>query len=151
MSTEALLADYLFLGPLIEERLREQFAEPLPVESIEAMSQAVDAMEHREAVLYVMWGGDRFNTGQSGRAGGGTSQQVYQRWITWLRIANESAADRAARNRLAGPYLSATHKAIAGWTPPGAFNPFLRTQGPAPDYKPASGLYPLAFEINMVL
>lgn len=151
MSNQALLADYLFLGPLIEERLRDQLPFAAPVESIEAMSQAIDAAEMRELVVYVMWGGDRFNTTERGRAGGGASQQLFQRWITWIRVANESQADRAARNRAAGPVLSAVHKALAGWTPSGALSQFVRTQGPAPDYRPASGLYPLAFEINMVL
>lgn len=151
MSNPSLLADYLFIGPLIEARLAEQLGENIAVESIEQMSQVRDNAELRELVVYVMWGGDRFNTTEGGRAGAGASQQVYQRWIVWVRVRNESQADLAARNRRAGPVLSATHKALAGWMPEGGLRPFVRAQGPTPDYRTTSGLYPLAFEINMAL
>lgn len=151
MSNPNLVQDYLFLGPLIEDRLRGEIGQNVAVESIEQMSQVRDNADLRELVVYVMWGGDRFNTTEGGRAGAGASQQVYQRWIVWARVRNESTADLAARNRRAGPLLSAIHKALAGWVPEGALRPLVRAQGPAPDYRPASGLYPLAFEINMAL
>lgn len=151
MSNAALAADYLFLAPLIEQRLREEIAEGVPVEGIEQLSQVVDAAELRPFVMYVMWGGDRVPQVEGARSGQGASQVLYQRWIVWLRVRNASTADKAARNLAAGPLLSAIHKAIAGWVPGGAFKPFLRAQGVPPDYKAASGMYPLAFEINLVL
>ncbi|MCW5657447.1 MAG: hypothetical protein KIT60_07070 [Burkholderiaceae bacterium] len=151
MSNAAAAADYLFIGPLIEQRLRAQIGENVPVEGVEHMAQARDAQDLRELVLYVMWGGDSFAGGEASRARGGESQRVFQRWIVWLRVRNASVANKAARSTRAGPLLSAVHKALAGWTPEGAFRPLLRTQGPAPDYQAASGLYPLAFEINLSL
>lgn len=151
MSNPALLLDYLFIGPLIEERLRAELAAGVPVEGIEQMSQARDAQDLRAQVVYVMWGGDRFDGGDAGRSGGGTSQRLWQRWIVWLRLRNASVAIKDARNAGAGALLSATHKALAGWEPEGALRKLVRTQGPAPDYQTASGLYPLAFEINLAL
>lgn len=150
MSNAALLADYLFLGPLIEEQLAAQVAN-VPVEGIETMSQARDDQDLRARVLYVMWGGDRFDTSSTGTASNGSSQKLMQRWIVWLKVRNTSVANKDARNAGAGPLLSAVHKALAGWRPEGSQRALLRTQGPAPDYQAASGLYPLSFEINLVL
>ena len=151
MANAALLLDYLFIGPLIERRLREQLGAEIPVEGIELMSQARDAQDLRERVVYVMWGGDRFDGNDGGRAGQGTSQRLLQRWVVWLRVRNLSATVKDARNDSAGPLLSAMHKALSGWQPEGALRSLWRTQGPAPDYQATSGLYPLAFEINLVL
>lgn len=151
MSVEALLTNYLFIGPLLEQRLREQIGEGIPVEGIEAMSQARDAQEKRAVVLYVMWGGDRFNTSEGGRAAGGASQLMHQRWIVFVRVENASTVNKDARSERAGPLLSAVHKAIAGWKPEGSYRTMVRTQGPGPDYQATSGLYPLAFEIQLAL
>lgn len=151
MSNPSLVADYLFIGPLIERRLQEELDPGTPVEGIERLSQARDAQDLRALVVYVMWGGDRFDGGDAGRAGGGTSQRLFQRWIVWVRVRNASQAAKDARNAGAGPLLSVVHKALAGWEPEGALRKLVRTQGPAPDYQAASGLYPLAFEINLAL
>lgn len=151
MSNPALLADYLFIAPLIEQRLRTTLDVGVPVEGIEQMSQAREAQDLRATVIYVMWGGDRFDGGDLGRAGGGASQRLWQRWIVWIRVRNASQASKDARNAGAGALLSAVHKALAGWEPEGALRKLVRTQGPAPDYQAASGLYPLAFEINLAL
>ena len=152
MSNPALLADYLFLGPLIEERLRATLDAGVPVEGIEQMSQANEAQDLRAVVVYVMWGGDRFDGGEAGRAGGGTSQRLKQRWLVLVRVRNASAAVKDARNAAVGPLLSQVHKAVSGWEPEGALmHKFVRAQGLAPDYKSTSALYPLAFEINLAL
>ena len=151
MSNAALQADYLFLGPLLEQWLRSEIGENIAVEGVESMAQARDAQEQRELVLYVMWGGDRIDPSQTGRAGAGTSQRIMQRWVVLVRVGTPNKTAKAARNTRVGPLLSAVHKAVAGWQPEGCYAPFVRTQGPAPDYAPASGLYPLAFEINLVL
>lgn len=147
MSNEALLADYLYIGPLIEERLLAMLDAGVPVEGIEQLSQARDAQDLRAQVLYVMWGGDRFVSA----ANGGLSQMFYQRWLVWVRVRNASLAAKDARNTAAGALLSAVHKALAGWKPGSEVRALLRTQGPAPDYQSTSGLYPLAFEINLIL
>lgn len=142
----AFAADYLFAGPLIQERLLAQVG-ALPVEGIEQMAQAVDAQDLRAAVAYVMWGGDRFPD----TAAGGEASIVYQQWWVWLRVVNASAADRAARDAAAGPLLAALHQALAGFKPAGCLRGFKRVAGPRPNYQPASALYPLAFEIQLHL
>lgn len=145
MSNAALASDYLFIAPLLEQHLREQIGEGIPVEGVELMAQIRDDADHRPLVLFVMWGGDRFKESV------GSAQMSYQRWVVWARVRNASQADKAARNKAAGPLLSAITHAVVGWKPEGCHRPFQRTNGPAPDYKPASGLYPLAFEINLPL
>lgn len=148
--SRAIDADYLFVGPLVLARLADQVT-GTPVEGIEDMAQARDDADMRPRVLYVMWGGDRFDTTEAGRAANGASQKLYQRWIVWLKVRNASQARKDARNTEAGAVLMQVHKALAGWVPPGGLRPLVRTQGPAPDYKPASGLYPLSFEIQLAL
>ena len=151
MSNPTLLADYLFIGPLIEERLRATLDAGVPVEGIEQLSQANEAQDLRALVAYVMWGGDRFDGSEAGRAGGGASQRLIQRWLVLLRVRNASQANKAARNEAVGPLLSQMHKALAGWEPEGAMRKMTRAQGLTPDYKSTSALYPLAFEITLAL
>lgn len=146
MSNPLLDANYLFVGPLIEARLRDQLG-ALPVEGIEQLSQAIDAQDLRPAVAYVMWGGDRFTD----TAANGDATTMYQQWVVWLRIRNASAADKDARNKTAGVQLSGLHKALAGFKPDGQHRPLKRTGGPRPNYQTTSGLYPLAFEIQLHL
>lgn len=145
MSNAALAQDYFYVGPLLEERLREQIAEGIPVEGVEVMAQIRDDSDHRALVMFVMWGGDRFGEAV------GTAQLAYQRWVVWVRARNASQADKDARNKAAGPLLSAITRAVVGWKPADCLRPFRRTNGPAPDYKPVSCLYPLAFEIQLPL
>jgi hypothetical protein len=146
MSNALLEANYLFVGPLIEQRLRTLVAD-LPVEGIEDMAQAVDAQDRRKCVAYVMWGGDRFPES----AAGGEAAALYQQWVVWLRVLNASSTDKDARSTAAGGLLSGLHKALAGWKPEGCFRGLKRTGGPRPNYQTTSGLYPLAFEIQLHL
>jgi len=150
MSSTALLANYLFLQPLIEQRLQAELGGELPVAGIESLTQAGDA-DQRQKVIYVMWAGDAFDESDAGRAQRGASQMVRQRWMVALRISNVGQTDMAARNKEAGPLLSRIHSALAGWTPEGAGRPFVRAGALAPNYTKASGLFPLGFAIQLTL
>jgi hypothetical protein len=141
-----LASDYLFLQPLIEQRLRDQIA-GLPVEGIEQLAQAVDSQDQRPRVCYVLWSGDRFPEA----APRGSASVVVQQWTAWLRVRNASAADKDARNEAAGAVLSALHKALSGWAPPDQQRAFRRASGARPNYQATSGLYPLTFEIELYL
>ena len=145
-----LAENYLFVGPLVMARLTAQLVD-LPVEGVEEMAQVVDAQDMRPEVAYVMWGGDRFDAAELARAGSSASQRLLQRWIVWLKVRNDSRSTLDARNSDAGRRLTQIHKALQGWEPEGALRKLYRIQGPAPDYQTTSGLYPLAFEINLVL
>ncbi|MFN0185122.1 MAG: hypothetical protein ACKVQR_15015 [Aquabacterium sp.] len=141
------LADnYLFLQPLVEARIRDRVA-GLPVEGVEQMAQIVEAQDRRAEVCFVMWGGDRF----ADTANAGDATQVVQEWVLWLRVINASAADKDARSSAAGARLAQLHAAMAGFKPAGCARGFRRTNGPRPNYQPASGLYPLSFGISLHL
>jgi len=149
MSTVAILENYLFLQPLIEQRLRAVLGAELPIEGIEELAQ-VGETDQRPKVVYVMWAGDAFDDSDAGRAQRGASQMVRQRWMVALRIRNVSQVDKAARHKEAGSLLSQIHKAIAGWSPEGVSRAFVRSGNLAPNYTKTS-LYPLGFAIQLTL
>lgn len=144
MSTpNPLHADYLFLQPLIIKRLADQVPE-LPVDGAERMSQSFEN-DMRPMAVWVVWGGDRF----AADAPQGASF-CRQGWLILLAMRNV-AQTPDARNSAAGPWLAKLHQALNGWSPtgqPGAAK-FARVQGPKPDYKSVSALYPLMFEIPL--
>jgi len=145
-----MLANYLFLQPLIEARLKAEVAGGMPVEGIEELAQA-GKEDQRPFVIFVYWAGDRFDETEAGRAGRGTSQMMRQRWFVILYARNAAQANRDARNASVGALLTQLHKALAGWQPEGCARTFTRCNGLVPDYTRASGLYPLAFEITLTL
>lgn len=153
MSNAALLADYLFLRPLIQARLQAEVAELAAAGAVQGIEDLAQAMERsiNAPSVYVLWEGDVFDTTEAGRARGGKSQALGQQWTTLLGVRNADQITLDGRNAVAGPLLSKIHKAIAGWAPDGAFRPFQRIQGRRPAYSPNVGLYPLTFEISFNL
>lgn len=149
MGLPALAADYLFLGPLIQKRLQDQVPD-VPVDVCETAAQVL-AADRRALVLMVMWAGDRFVESDSGRAANGASQVLFQRWLVMLAL-NNASPEKDARHLLAGPLMSATHKALAGWTPEGTARAMRRANAPMrPDITPQKAIYPMGFELSMTL
>lgn len=149
MGSQAMAADYLFVGPLLLARLAAQLPD-LPGELVESPEQVLRA-DNRPAVIKLMWAGDRFDPSDGGRAGGGTSQLVHQRWLLVLGL-NHAGQAPDARNTVAGPHLSRLHRALAGFTPEGAGRPVRRAQAAlAPTFTATQAIYPLGFEITLAL
>lgn len=153
MALPALQADYLFVGAQIVERIRATVPEiaPSDVMQIDEMDQADKRQAARGGVAFVLWDGDAFAQAQAGQALSGGAHLVQQVWTVLLLVRNAAQQPGAPRNDSAGPLLAKVHKALAGWTPPGAALPMHRTNGRRPDYKPNSGLYPLTFSIPLHL
>jgi hypothetical protein len=147
MATLPIHDDYLFVGPLIQQRLRDQLPE-LPVEGIEEMALAGD-QDRRQRVVYVMWGGERF----SDPGGRGTAVGLQQTWLVLLNVRHVASAarDKDARNTTAGPLISALRLALAGHQLPGTHRPLSCVPGPRPSYTKESALYALAFELPLGL
>ena len=145
MAGLAIHTDHLFVGEQILERLRAQVP-GLPVEGVEQLAQ-VGKEDLRPRSAFVLWHGERYS-GVVPRTG---TVEVVQTWLVLLHVRHVAAHDQAARNRQAGPLLSQLHRALAGWTPPGAFSPLQRVTGGSPDYTIKSALYPLAFEQKLGL
>jgi hypothetical protein len=146
MSNAALLLDYLFLGPLIEQRLRNEVS-GLAVRGIEQLAQATEA-NVRSLDAFVLFEGESFAEGDAGRASS-SSQLVTQKWTVLLAVRNASQVDANGRNNAAGPYLSSMHKALSGWTPPDAFRAMRRSNGRQASYGGNTALYPLTFSITL--
>jgi hypothetical protein len=146
MATQPIHDDYLFVGQLIQQRLREQLPE-VPVEGIEEMALAGD-QDRRQRVVYVMWGGERF----SDPGGRGTAVNLEQTWLVLLNVRHVAGArDKDARNSTAGPLISAVHMALAGHKLEGTHRPLSRVPGPRPSYTKDSALFALAFELPLGL
>lgn len=149
MALPALAADYLFLGPLIEARLKDQVPD-VPVDVCETVDQVL-AADTRQLVLMVMWAGDHFPETEAGRALAGASQKVQQRWLVMLALNNVAQA-KDARHLRAGGLLSKTHAALAGWVPPGCTNAMRRVNAPLrPDINARKAIYPMGFGIQLSL
>lgn len=142
------LQDYLFLQPLVIERV--QTAVPaeqhVVVDGAERMMQAFE-QDLRPITLWVLWAGDRID-----RSTAASGALVFQNWLVLLALRNPSP-DQYARSSAAGPWLARLHKVMAGWQPTGVPGSpkFTRVQGPKPDYKNGSALFPLQFEIPIHL
>jgi hypothetical protein len=139
--------DYLYLQPLIAQRLREQMPN-LVAYGVQSMDQIL-ATELRQPVAFVLWDGERF--ADAARAGGSTISA--QRWAVMLAVANANQdAQDAPLNNEAGPLMAGIHKALAGWEPEGiAGRSFKRVNGRSPIYSPNAGIYPLTFEASINL
>lgn len=152
---EALQVDYLFVGARIRERLADQvlqLATPGSIVDVENLSEQAIQRGVSDAIAFVGWDGDQFETGEQARAGGGRSQAMRQVWTVLVAVRNAAQQDGNARNVTVGPLLGAIHKALAGWAPPGGFRPLLRVPGRRPpQYASNVGLYPLTFEISLTL
>lgn len=141
----ALLQDYLFIGPLIEQRLREQLPD-MPVDVCETVEQVL-AADQRTQVLMVMWAGERFGD----RAADGRAQKLRQTWVVILGL-NFVGKTAPTRYQKASPLLTLVHRALAGWTPEGACAPLVPVNtGLRPDINRNKALYPLGFEIDVSL
>lgn len=145
MALPALLADYLFIGPLVVDRLADQVPD-IPVELCETSDDVLKA-DTRKRVLKVLWGGDLLGAD----AAGGSAQALRQAWLVMVALGVVPKVTNV-RATAAGPVMSQVHKALAGWTPAGAQRPFKRAQARvAPRFTEKSAVYPLAFEIQLNL
>lgn len=137
-------ADYLALGPLIAQRLRDQVGALQMVVELQAADDLESELRGRRAAAFVVYDGDRL--GDS--AGRGQAQTIWQRWLVVLAVRNARGADSGDGVRdAAGPLITRLLAALQGWQPDGTgHRPLARVAAPAPGYSPAFAFYPLAFE-----
>ncbi len=152
MSTHPIRDDYLFVGPQIVQRLREQMAGLVPASDvlhIEQLGQAAANMGTRSPVVFVLWDGEGMGSGQR-ELNTGVARIMHQVWTVILYVRNASQVALDSRNLAAGPLMSAIHLALAGWRPEGSVHPFHRTSpGKKPQYPDNGGMYPLSFSIDL--
>lgn len=147
MSNATLLLDYLFVGALIQARLKSNVVGlelPGAVLGIEEFSQATERAINAP-VVYVLWEGDTVED----TAGRGRSTMLRQSWTVLIAVRNADQSTLDARNSSAGPLLSAVHQALAGWAPQAGQHTFVRTTGRKATYTANVGLYPLTFVLSL--
>lgn len=150
MTTPALLADYLFVGPLIRARLAAElpaFSAEGAVQDIEGYEQAVQRAI-AAPMAFVAWDGDTLGDGD---ANAGRNVLLRQGWSVLIVARNATQSSGAWRDETVGPLLACVHQALAGWTPEGAFKPLKRVQGRPARYADNAGMYPMAFQIQLSL
>jgi len=159
MAVPELIDNYLFVGARMVERLRDQ----LPALGLDIAPQDVMVIEDRDQLaasgaaagvtIFVLWDGEAFPQGDRAQADTSPTQLVRQIWTVMVKVRHvgQQRLDDE-HNAAAGRWLSAVHRALAGWTPAGLHRPLRRSQAPGrPDYRANEGLYPLAFSVPMHL
>ncbi|MCP8465193.1 hypothetical protein NK553_14670 [Pseudomonas sp. ZM23] len=109
--------DYLFLEPLLVERIR---AEVPGLASVDGLPDLATLDDQRQATpcVYVIYLGDQIDTGASAQGGSRAVQFVVQHWAAVLTVYYADAqGDGQGARRLAGPLLGRLLKALTGWVP----------------------------------
>jgi hypothetical protein len=148
----ALQADYLFVGAAIRARLAEKVPElavdgsVVEIEGLEAMAASINA-----PTVFVAWDADLFEDADTARAAGGRNTLMRQVWNVIVVARNAAQGAGAYRDNTVGALLAKVQAALAGFEPTGAFKPLLRVQGRRAQYSANTGVYPLAFQIQLSL
>lgn len=142
-----MIADYLAAEALIIARLEDRLA----ADGVKVLAAAdLAGVEERKQIVpavHVLYDGDRL--GQS--VSRGIQHQVYQRWFAVVAVRNaRGQATGAAARSAAGPLITKTIQALAGWAPSSDHQPLVRVSAPRPRFSPGGFAYfPLAFETRI--
>lgn len=144
-------ADYLAAEALIVARLQEALADlpRLKVLTVADLAGVQQQAQHTPAVQ-VLYAGDQVPGGAA--TDRGNYHALRQRWmaVVAVRSVRRQASGQAAREQ-AGPILSRTLQALAGWRPGQGYGPLVRINAPAPVFRPGGyGYFPLQFETVIV-
>lgn len=143
--------DYLYLEPLIIERVRESVPGLADVAGIPDLASVDEARQVTPAV-YVVYLGDDVGGGAQHQGSRGAIQTVTQNWAVVLSVhyADATGSGEGARKE-AGPLLGALLQALSGWLPDGATAPMKRAPQQAPvAYANGYFYYPLVFQASFV-
>lgn len=148
-----LAQDYLFVGPLIVERLRDRLAPsgltPDRVQHIEDLATSMANLGTVSPLVYVLWEGEVEAAGPS-EMPSGLSRIVRQLWSVVVYVRSASQVQSDARHMTAGPLLSSVHLALAAWRPDGSPHAFHRRPAKVrPQFLASGGLYPIGFSIDL--
>jgi len=143
--------DYLFLEPLLIERVRAEVAGLALVGGVPDLASVAERQQLSPAV-YLIYLGDELGTGPKAQGGLGQVQTVSQLWAAVLALycADPNGEGSGAR-REAGPLLGQLLNALTGWTARADVTPLTRRQGPSEvAYADGYFYYPLVFQTSFV-
>ena len=143
--------DYLFLEPLLIERITAQVDGLQLVAGVPDLQTVAENQNYSPAV-YVIYLGDEIATGPAGQGGAKKIQTVTQNWAVVLAVYSADAnGDGSEARRDAGPLLGKLISAVTGWKPSIDVNPFGRSARQSPvAYNAGYFYYPLVFTTSFV-
>ena len=144
------MTDYLFLEPLLVERIQASVA------GLKAVFTASDlaAMEEQAQIApaaHVIYLGDETGSGPGQQGTMGKTQIVTQQWAVVIAVYYADPADTGYGNRrLAGPLIAALLRGLSGWTPQDTVKALTRGQPVRAHYANGYGYYPFVFRAEFV-
>ncbi|CDM42388.1 phage tail terminator protein [Ectopseudomonas oleovorans] len=143
--------DYLFLEPLLVERIRAQVPGLADVLAIPDLA-SLDEDGQVSPSVYVVYLGDDTGSGAPHQGGARKIQTVTQNWAAVLHVYYADATGRGeGARREAGPLLGKLLTELTGWMPDGCTTPLARAPRQAPvAYSNGHFYYPLVFEASFV-
>lgn len=143
--------DYLFLEPLLVERIRAEVPGLAAVSGLPDLSTLDDQSQVSPSV-YVIYLGDQVGTGAQAQGGARAIQTVAQHWAAVLTVYYADAqGDGEGARRLAGPLLGRLLKALTGWKPSADVDALARSSQVAQvSYRNGYFYFPLVFTARFV-
>lgn len=143
--------DYLFLEPLLIERIKAQVSGLAEVVAVPDLVSLEEDSQSSPSV-YLVYLGDEIGSGAAHQGGLRKIQAVTQNWAAVLHVYYADATGRGEGARLeAGPLLGQLLTALTGWIPDGCSTPLARTPKQAPvTYSNGHFYYPLVFATSFV-
>lgn len=143
--------DYLFLEPLLVERVRAEVPGLAKVGGVPDLA-TVAGQQQLSPAVYLIYLGDDLSDGPPAQGGRGQVQTVTQLWAAVLALyCADSNGEGVTARREAGPLLGQLLKALTGWIPRADVAPLTRRQGPAEAaYADGYFYYPLVFQASFV-
>ncbi|HCR1272147.1 TPA: hypothetical protein ONA17_004829 [Pseudomonas aeruginosa] len=143
--------DYLFLEPLLIERIRSEVPGLAIVSGVPDLA-ALSEQDQPAPSVYVVYLGDEIGTGADHQGGRRAIQAIGQQWAVVLVVhyADSSNSGEGAR-REAGPLLGRLVKTLTGWAPAIDVAPLARSARQSPvTYASGYFYFPLVFTARFV-
>ncbi|MGI0446383.1 phage tail terminator protein [Pseudomonas aeruginosa] len=109
--------DYLFLEPLLIERIRSEVPGLAIVSGVSDLA-ALSEQDQPAPSVYVVYLGDEIGTGADHQGGRRAIQAIGQQWAVVLVVHYADSSNSGEGARRGGQDLGRLVKALTGWAPP---------------------------------
>lgn len=142
--------DYLFLEPLLVERVREAVPDLQAVLTADSLAKIHDHTQYAQAA-HVIYLRDEDGQGAANQGTMGKTQNVIQLWAVVIAVHYAAPdASGAGSRRMAGPLISQMLRGLSGWTPSGTMAALKRGPTLQPSYINGRGFFPFTFRAQFV-
>lgn len=142
--------DYLFLEPLLVERVRETVPDLEAVLTADSFAKLKDKTEFAQAA-HVIYVGDEERSGEANQGTMGGAQNVIQLWAVVIAVHYAAPDDSGeGARRMAGPLISQLLRGLSRWTPHVTVAHLKRGRTLQPSYINGHGYFPFVFRAQFV-